>query len=100
MSELTNLIIRWLSCTQERRRGSFRGGSSPEGASIMFRAFLIAWVVVGCACVVPGCIAVGGDSQPAPTVGRELMDLKTALDRGAITPGEYEAKKTDLLARR
>ena len=66
----------------------------------MLRAILVVWVVVGCACIVPGCVAVGGETQQQPTVGRELTDLKMALDRGAITPGEYEAKKCELLARR
>ncbi len=46
-----------------------------------------------------GCIAVGGTS-PQPTVGQQLIDLKAALDRGAVTPPEYEAKKAQLLAGR
>ena len=48
-----------------------------------------------------GCIVVGSAKEaPSPTVGQELTDLKMALERGAITPGEFEAKKSELLARR
>jgi hypothetical protein len=45
-----------------------------------------------------GCIAVGG-SDKQPTKGQELMDLKTALDRGAINPGDYETTKTQIMNR-
>jgi hypothetical protein len=46
-----------------------------------------------------GCIAVGGTSN-SPTRGQELMDLKTALDRGAITQAEYDTSKANIVNRR
>ena len=50
-------------------------------------------------CLLGGCIAVGGsDNYQQPTLGRQLMDLKTARDTGAITPEEYERSKADLIA--
>jgi len=33
----------------------------------------------------------------APTLGQQLIDLKKALDTGAITEAEYEAEKAKLL---
>jgi hypothetical protein len=45
-----------------------------------------------------GCIAVGG-SDHRPTKGQELVDLKTALDRGAINQQEYEATKVKIMDR-
>jgi hypothetical protein len=45
-----------------------------------------------------GCIAVGGSSNQ-PTRGQELMDLKTALDRGVITQAEYDSSKANILNR-
>ena len=51
----------------------------------------------GCA-LVSGCIAVGGNEHyTKPTLGRQLMDLKTARDTGAIGEQEYEQAKDDLL---
>ena len=47
---------------------------------------------------VGGCIAVGGETN-RPTKGQELIDLKAALDRGAITQTDYEATKSQILAR-
>jgi hypothetical protein len=45
-----------------------------------------------------GCIAVGG-SDHRPTKGQELMDLKTALDRGAINQQEYDATRVKIMDR-
>ena len=33
----------------------------------------------------------------SPTTGQQLIDLKKALDQGAMTPEEYEAAKDKLL---
>jgi hypothetical protein len=46
-----------------------------------------------------GCIAVGGTSN-VPTRGQELIDLKSALDRGAITQAEYDTSKANIVNRR
>jgi len=50
-----------------------------------------------------GCVVVADDSSDAvhqqPTLGRELRDLKTARDEGAIEPAQYDAAKQKLLAR-
>ena len=48
-----------------------------------------------------GCVAVGGTTRSdAPTLGKELTDLKAALDAGAITEPEYQAAKSQLLSRK
>ncbi len=48
-----------------------------------------------------GCIAVGGtDNYTKPTLGKQLMDLKTAHATGAISDEEYQVAKSDLLTRR
>ena len=61
----------------------------------LLRSALI--LCAGCA-LVSGCIAVGGNEHyTKPTLGRQLMDLKTARDTGAIGDAEYEQAKDDLL---
>jgi hypothetical protein len=46
-----------------------------------------------------GCIAVGGTARKEqPTAGRQLIDLKAALDAGAITEDEFKAAKARVLA--
>ena len=61
----------------------------------LLRSALI--VCAGCA-LVSGCIAVGGNEHyTKPTLGRQLMDLKTARDTGAIGDDEYKQAKDDLL---
>lgn len=59
------------------------------------------WRVLSVALVVgvvslSGCIAVGGTDK-RPTKGQELIDLKTALDRGAIDQKEYDTTKTQIM---
>jgi hypothetical protein len=50
------------------------------------------------AAMLAGCIAVGGNEHyTKPTLGRQLMDLKTARDTGAVSEQEYEHAKEDLL---
>ncbi|MDZ4754650.1 MAG: hypothetical protein SGJ11_09150 [Phycisphaerae bacterium] len=46
-----------------------------------------------------GCIAVGGTSHraPNPTVGQQLVDLKMAEERGALTADEYARLRTDVI---
>ena len=58
------------------------------------------WIfaVVGVACFLSGCVLVGGQSQlNVPTVGQQLIDLKKALDQGAITKPEYERLKRRIM---
>jgi hypothetical protein len=64
----------------------------------MFRSILCVAVLIGAFGLV-GCIAVGGTTNQ-PTRGQELMDLKTALDRGAITQADYDATKAQIVNRR
>jgi hypothetical protein len=48
-----------------------------------------------------GCIFIASDETkpaPRPTVGRQLVDLKTARDSGAIDDQEYQKTKTKLLS--
>jgi Short C-terminal domain len=53
------------------------------------------------AAALPACVGIGGNSNvQRPTTGQELVDLKSALDKGAITQAEYDAKKSEILARK
>lgn len=66
---------------------------------LMLRALVL--VLILAAALLPGCIAVGGTHNvPKPTTGQELVDLKMALDRGAITQAEYDQKKAKILSAR
>lgn len=46
-----------------------------------------------------GCVAVGGTSHaaPQPTAGQELVDLKRAVDCGAISAEEYERMRQQVI---
>ena len=66
----------------------------------MWRAILKTAVVGVLGLAMAGCIAVGSTKESQPTVGQELTDLKMALERGAITQGEFDTKKAELLARK
>ena len=66
-----------------------------SGISRYARIIVIALLV---ATPLTGCIAVGGNEHyTKPTLGRQLMDLKTARDTGAMSDEEYEHAKEDLL---
>jgi hypothetical protein len=60
-------------------------------------------LLLSTAILLNGCIglSLGGgtktESNP-PTLGQQLIDLKTAKDNGAITEAEYQAQKAKLLA--
>ena len=60
---------------------------------------LAAIALITLSTTLPGCIAVGGTANQ-PTKGQELIDLKAALDRGAITQAEYDNTKSQIMARR
>lgn len=55
---------------------------------------------IGTCLLLGGCIVVGGTSHraPEPTAGQQLVDLKAALDSGAISPSEYESMRSRILA--
>ena len=61
-----------------------------------WRVLSVAWVIAVAG--LNGCIAVGG-SDKRPTKGQELIDLKTALDRGAIDQKEYDTTKVQIMNR-
>jgi hypothetical protein len=65
----------------------------------MSRKIWVTCALAGVMLWLPGCIGIGGNTKQ-PTLGQELTDLKVALDRGAITPAEYDLKKSELLGRR
>ena len=52
------------------------------------------------ALAMPACLAIDGSHDERPTTGKQLIDLKAALDAGAITQGEYDTKKAQILASR
>jgi PBP1b-binding outer membrane lipoprotein LpoB len=61
-------------------------------------------VILSTAFLLSGCIglSMGGGSKTEshnPTLGQQLIDLKTARDTGAITDAEYQAQKSKLLAK-
>ncbi|MCG8400354.1 MAG: SHOCT domain-containing protein [Firmicutes bacterium] len=48
-----------------------------------------------------GCIAIGGRNETStnpPTLGKELIDLKTAHEQGALTDAEFENAKAQLIS--
>jgi hypothetical protein len=62
------------------------------------KRFLVIGLV--CATCVTGCIAVGGSDRieaREPTIGKQLQDLKTARDTGAITQEEYDRTKQAIM---
>lgn len=62
------------------------------------RRYLPACAIAATVAALPGCVAVGGTSrQESPTLGRQLMDLKSAYDTGAISEDEYKAAKQGIL---
>ena len=46
-----------------------------------------------------GCLMGGGKATSKPSTGQELTDLKSALDKGAIDPAEYETMRQAIVAR-
>jgi hypothetical protein len=67
------------------------------GSTSMHRLICIALLCLAAA-TFSGCIVVGGSSKhESPTLGKQLTDLKDALDKGAIGPAEYEQAKGKLL---
>ena len=44
-----------------------------------------------------GCVAASRSYHEEPTLGQELMDLKEAYDRGAMTEQDYELAKHTLI---
>ena len=60
---------------------------------------LVAAVVGGLALSsLTGCIAIaGGNDTASPTLGRQLIDLKAALDSGAISEAEYQSARSQLV---
>jgi hypothetical protein len=48
-----------------------------------------------------GCVFSIGSSGPTnPTKGQQLIDLKAALDRGAINQQEYDQQKQQIMSSR
>jgi hypothetical protein len=63
-----------------------------------FNTFALAGLLTLVGFAAAGCIAVGGsDNYTAPTLGRQLQDLKTARDTGAVTDAEYQDAKNRLI---
>tara|TARA_Y100000766_G_C18349741_1_gene338871 strand:- start:217 stop:426 length:210 start_codon:yes stop_codon:yes gene_type:complete len=56
-----------------------------------------------CSLLFTGCLSLeyqGKSSEPTvaePTIGKQLMDLKSALENGAISEDEYKALRKRLL---
>lgn len=54
--------------------------------------------VLAAVAALAGCVGIGGQSRTEPpTLGKQLTDLKCALDAQAITPEEYARTKQRLL---
>lgn len=67
-------------------------------ALLRCRRRLPALATIGALAALPGCVAVGGARHSSPpTLGRQLIDLKAALDAGAMTESEYADAKSRLL---
>jgi hypothetical protein len=69
------------------------------GASM--KRTLVVCLLVSALSTMSGCVGVGGtENTVRPTAGQELIDLKTALDKGAINQTEYDQKKAQILAKK
>ncbi len=70
---------------------------------IAFRTVAKALLIVGGLALVGGCSGGGGaDSETnvkTTTQGQELLDLKAALDAGALTQKEYDEQREKILDR-
>ncbi len=66
----------------------------------LMRKMLLLMVCVFLLCGVAACGGGGADVRSeitTATVGQQLMDLKKALDSGAITQQEYEQQRKKIL---
>jgi hypothetical protein len=68
----------------------------------MKRLFIPTALALSAMVLLSGCLALqigGGDKKEERKVsmGQQLIDLKAARDRGAITDAEYETQKAKLL---
>lgn len=63
---------------------------------------VLGMIVLGGLCVgLSGCILIGASTEkkgPPPTVGQQLIDLKAAHEKGAMTDQEYAQAKQKVLA--
>jgi hypothetical protein len=72
------------------------------GSDNMKQQLILATVALSATLLLTGCLALqvgGGDKKEAPkeTIGKQLIDLKTAKETGAITEAEYQAQKAKIL---
>jgi len=82
-----------LSCTTVLRAAALRD------RLLRSRRMLPACALLASAATLQGCIAVGGTNRhEAPTLGKQLVDLKTAYDGGALTEAEYTQAKAHILS--
>jgi hypothetical protein len=70
----------------------------------LFKSFAILAICGVLSSVFSGCAWSIGDSKGhsttnQPTRGQELIDLKRARDQGAISDGEYQAQKQQILSK-
>ena len=68
----------------------------------MKRLFIPTAIALSAVVLLTGCLALqigGGDKKEERkvSVGQQLVDLKAARDRGAITDAEYETQKAKVL---
>ena len=57
-------------------------------------------VLLGMMLGLSGCVfSISGATPNTPTKGQQLVDLKNALDRAAITQQEYDQQKQQILSR-
>jgi hypothetical protein len=68
----------------------------------MKRLFIPTAIALSAMVLLTGCLAFqigGGDKKEErkASVGQQLIDLKAARDRGAITDAEYETQKAKVL---
>ena len=66
----------------------------------MTRSLLLGTALMLAIAVLADCLAIGGSDKTVtrpPTLGREFIDLKAALNDGAITEEEYNRAKAYLM---
>lgn len=68
----------------------------------MLNKRIVPILLLASALTMGGCYFHGGTQERVhtPTLGKELTELKSALDEGAISRQEYDRKKNTLISER
>jgi hypothetical protein len=94
----TNHIPRYTSERRPKKQAALPSTRNQTGIA-MYKSILSVCLLAVVLTTSQGCMVLSSDgvTKRQPTIGQQLIDLKAALDKGAITPDEYEHQKAELL---